>query len=153
MYPPSQFNIHYIYNLKGAIIVIIEETQEATVEPKDKGIPELSEGNEAQVLFVLLFVMRHIIDSIMYDHPRFRKEATSGPHGESFTNMLGLLKRTAPEVAEYALFVLRSDKPQVVMQEFNKVLASIYNTFLKVITMEGIEDLIQTEGEDDGTEG
>ena len=118
-------------------------------DPKAGSIHELKEGNEAQVLFVLLLTIRHIIDSIIYDHPRFYKEAIEGPGGEVFQQMLSMVERTDPKIAEYCLFVTRSDNTATVMGEFNKVLMSIYNTFLKVITMEGAEQLIHPEEKSD----
>lgn len=118
-------------------------------DPRAGSIHELQEGNEAQVLFVLLLTIRHIIDSIIYDHPRFYKEAIAGPGGEVFQQMLSLVERTEPKIAEYCLFVIRSDNTAAVMGEFNKVLMSIYNTFLKVITMEGAEQFIHSKEKDD----
>lgn len=126
-------------------MVFIEENEPTPKEQLEKGLPALTQGNEAQVLFVLLLTMRNIIDNIIYDHPRFYKEAISGPHGDLFKKMLDEIERTDEQVGEYCMFVMRSDNPYQVMNEFNKVLGSIYNIFRKTITMSDLEQVGEQE--------
>jgi len=100
----------------------------------------MSKGNEAQVLFVLLLTMRNIIDNIIFDHPRFYKEAISGPYGEVFRKILEDVERTDDKVSEYCLFVLRSDNPEEVLSEYNKASVAINNIFKKIITATGFDE-------------
>jgi len=119
-------------------MVVFEETQPQVEEGQN--LSSMSKGNEAQVLFVLLLTMRNIIDNIIFDHPRFYKEAISGPYGEVFRKILEDVERTDDKVSEYCLFVLRSDNPEEVLSEYSKASVAINNIFKKIITATGFDE-------------
>lgn len=95
-----------------------------------------SVGNSDQTLCVLLLLIRHTIDTILNAH---RDGAINAPGGDVFEKLLQDVDPTPINVAEYCLFVLRTDKPNDVIKSFHSVMGGISRVFNKFISSRELE--------------